>query len=295
MEVLSSRPGRVRSFLSSFRRITPEGPARAGHRLRRARGREPQPRDPRLERRLHRDAPERHGRRATRARCDRGNDPAQRLDARHQLRDRQLGAKLLRALEDRYLAHVPGVPSDHATGHAPDFEEDELYPAEEPWFALAYRFEHEFARAYAAAVREAERTQRQAERAAAQAARASVAQAKEAEREAKRLHEAARLATSSRLPPSDAPHQGLPSPLRLTFAGALLLGAARWRGPPSESPRRSGDGRSPAMELIARARTGDRFATEALLQRCLPPLRRWADRSRDGESQLKLKRHLIAL
>ena len=32
----------------------------------------------------------------------------------------------------------------------------------------------------------------------------------------------------------------------------------------------------PTMELIARARTGDRFATEALLQRCLPPLRRWA-------------------
>ncbi len=37
-----------------------------------------------------------------------------------------------------------------AASYAADFEEDELYPAEEPWFALAYRFEQEFARAYAA-------------------------------------------------------------------------------------------------------------------------------------------------
>jgi cysteinyl-tRNA synthetase len=37
-----------------------------------------------------------------------------------------------------------------AASYAPDFEEDDLYPAEEPWFALAYRFEQEFARAYAA-------------------------------------------------------------------------------------------------------------------------------------------------
>ena len=32
----------------------------------------------------------------------------------------------------------------------------------------------------------------------------------------------------------------------------------------------------PTIELIARARTGDAVATEALLQRCLPPLKRWA-------------------
>ena len=30
------------------------------------------------------------------------------------------------------------------------------------------------------------------------------------------------------------------------------------------------------MELVVRAKTGDREATEALLERCLPPLRRWA-------------------
>jgi len=32
----------------------------------------------------------------------------------------------------------------------------------------------------------------------------------------------------------------------------------------------------PTIELIARARTGDAVAAEALLQRCLPPLKRWA-------------------
>jgi RNA polymerase sigma factor (sigma-70 family) len=32
----------------------------------------------------------------------------------------------------------------------------------------------------------------------------------------------------------------------------------------------------PTMELLVRARTGDRKATEALLERSLPPLRRWA-------------------
>jgi RNA polymerase sigma-70 factor, ECF subfamily len=30
------------------------------------------------------------------------------------------------------------------------------------------------------------------------------------------------------------------------------------------------------LELVVRARTGDRMAVEALLQRCLPPLKRWA-------------------
>lgn len=32
----------------------------------------------------------------------------------------------------------------------------------------------------------------------------------------------------------------------------------------------------PTVELVLLARTGDRAATEALLQRCLPPLKRWA-------------------
>lgn len=32
----------------------------------------------------------------------------------------------------------------------------------------------------------------------------------------------------------------------------------------------------PTLELVIRARGGDRFATEALLERCLPQLRRWA-------------------
>lgn len=32
----------------------------------------------------------------------------------------------------------------------------------------------------------------------------------------------------------------------------------------------------PTIELVVRARAGDRAATEALLERCLPPLKRWA-------------------
>jgi len=32
----------------------------------------------------------------------------------------------------------------------------------------------------------------------------------------------------------------------------------------------------PTLELVVRARAGDRMATEALLERCLPPLKRWA-------------------
>src|SRR5262245_6173908 len=32
----------------------------------------------------------------------------------------------------------------------------------------------------------------------------------------------------------------------------------------------------PTMELVIRARKGDRMATEALLERCLPQLQRWA-------------------
>src|SRR5450631_3147002 len=32
----------------------------------------------------------------------------------------------------------------------------------------------------------------------------------------------------------------------------------------------------PTIELVVRARAGDRLAMEALLERCLPPLKRWA-------------------
>src|SRR4051812_39344048 len=32
----------------------------------------------------------------------------------------------------------------------------------------------------------------------------------------------------------------------------------------------------PTIELVVRARSGDRIAMEALLERCLPPLKRWA-------------------
>jgi RNA polymerase sigma-70 factor (ECF subfamily) len=32
----------------------------------------------------------------------------------------------------------------------------------------------------------------------------------------------------------------------------------------------------PTIELIVKARTGDQFAIDALLQRCIPPLKRWA-------------------
>jgi len=44
-------------------------------------------------------------------------------------------------------------------------------------------------------------------------------------------------------------------------------------------PHRPGDplmSDEPTIELVVRARQGDRLAMEALLQRCLPPLKRWA-------------------
>jgi RNA polymerase sigma-70 factor (ECF subfamily) len=47
----------------------------------------------------------------------------------------------------------------------------------------------------------------------------------------------------------------------------------------NENGRCVGDGLlsdEPTIELITRARTGDTAATEALMQRCLPALRRWA-------------------
>ncbi len=49
--------------------------------------------------------------------------------------------------------------------------------------------------------------------------------------------------------------------------------------PPSRPPQRASAtliSDEPTIELVLRARTGDRLATEALLQRCLPSLRRWA-------------------
>jgi RNA polymerase sigma-70 factor (ECF subfamily) len=44
--------------------------------------------------------------------------------------------------------------------------------------------------------------------------------------------------------------------------------------PDDDSPRLLSD--ESTMELVVRARGGDRLATEALLERCLPALRRWA-------------------
>jgi RNA polymerase sigma factor (sigma-70 family) len=44
----------------------------------------------------------------------------------------------------------------------------------------------------------------------------------------------------------------------------------------------------PTMELVVRARTGDRLAAEALLERCLPPLTRWAH----GQLPLAARGHL---
>ncbi|OFV92508.1 MAG: hypothetical protein A3G76_14015 [Acidobacteria bacterium RIFCSPLOWO2_12_FULL_65_11] len=52
--------------------------------------------------------------------------------------------------------------------------------------------------------------------------------------------------------------KGRARPERLDEAGSALLS------------------NEPTMELVVKARLGDRAAVEALLQRCLPPLKRWA-------------------
>ena len=50
--------------------------------------------------------------------------------------------------------------------------------------------------------------------------------------------------------------------------------------PPSQVPQRPAESvllsDEPTIELVIRAKGGDREAVEALLQRCLPPLKRWA-------------------
>ncbi|QCU78812.1 cysteine--tRNA ligase [Citricoccus sp. SGAir0253] len=64
---------------------------------------------------------------------------------------RWLGHTGLRVTSVRNVTDIDDkILEKSAASYAPDFEEDDLYPAEEPWFALAYRFEQEFARAYAA-------------------------------------------------------------------------------------------------------------------------------------------------
>lgn len=50
--------------------------------------------------------------------------------------------------------------------------------------------------------------------------------------------------------------------------------APRVRPPEGAEPILLSD--EPTMELVIRARNGDRMATEALLERCLPQLQRWA-------------------
>ena len=52
--------------------------------------------------------------------------------------------------------------------------------------------------------------------------------------------------------------------------------AARTPGTPSDPPLDPLLSDEPTLELVVRARQGDRMAVEALLQRCLPPLKRWA-------------------
>jgi RNA polymerase sigma-70 factor (ECF subfamily) len=47
-------------------------------------------------------------------------------------------------------------------------------------------------------------------------------------------------------------------------------------GPPSEAFQETLISDEPTIELVVRARSGDRLAVEALLERCLPSLRRWA-------------------
>ena len=52
--------------------------------------------------------------------------------------------------------------------------------------------------------------------------------------------------------------------------------AARTPGTPVSAPLDPLLSDEPTLELVVRARQGDRMAVEALLQRCLPPLKRWA-------------------
>lgn len=90
--------------------------------------------------------------------------------------------------------------------------------------------EREYARANAAAQRQAEQARRQSERAAAQFARASSAEQKAAEREAKRLHEEARLAEVALLDAQLAEtYDEIDSILTATLTGRLRgpRGAAR--------------------------------------------------------------------
>lgn len=52
--------------------------------------------------------------------------------------------------------------------------------------------------------------------------------------------------------------------------------APRRAAPRPETPHDALISDEPTIELVVRARAGDRLAVEALLQRCLPGLRRWA-------------------
>ena len=52
--------------------------------------------------------------------------------------------------------------------------------------------------------------------------------------------------------------------------------APRTQGTASTAPLDPLLSDEPTLELVVRARAGDRMAVEALLQRCLPPLKRWA-------------------
>lgn len=59
----------------------------------------------------------------------------------------------------------------------------------------------------------------------------------------------------------------------MTLSEPLIVERGRAHAPDVSDPLMRDE---PTIELVARARDGDRAAMEALLQRCLPPLKRWA-------------------
>src|SRR5207244_7026527 len=61
---------------------------------------------------------------------------------------------------------------------------------------------------------------------------------------------------------------------RLTMMAGARLRMANEEAPETEGVALLSD--EPTIELVLSARNGDRMALEALLERCLPPLKRWA-------------------
>ena len=63
------------------------------------------------------------------------------------------------------------------------------------------------------------------------------------------------------------------SPITMNPGHGTDLPPFKTPGPTSQAPLISDE---PTIELVVRAREGDRLAVEALLERCLPSLKRWA-------------------